>query len=524
MRTVLGSLLEDRARRNGGKAFLRYREQVVTYAEAADRARRVARGLADLGVDHGTHVGIFLPNRSEFVDTWFALATLGAVEVPVNVAHRGDLLRHVVKQSDVELLVTDAPLLERLAEVPEALGRVRAIVLVGDGPAPDDVVGRKVVPFDDLLGAAPLAGESKVAHSDPLAIIYTSGTTGRSKGAICCHAYYLALAADYVAQHRIVEDDCLYCYLPLFHVNAQAFTICGALVANATVALTERFSASRFWGEVRAYGCTVFNAHGATLAMLFRQPERPDDADNRVRVVHATPAPPWLYESFERRFGVKLQEDYGSTESGVICYMPYDEVRIGSCGLPLPEYEVRIVDENDDEVPSNTVGEIVSRPRAPWRMFSGYYRMPEETLHAFRNLFFHTGDLGRKDDDGYVYFAGRKADYLRRRGENVSCYEVENVLMNHPAVHECAVVGAPAEIGEEEVWAIVLRKPDAQVTELELVQFCESRLPYFAVPRFVSWAQSLPKTPTGKTEKFRLRADGPAAAWDRQRVGYKVRR
>jgi crotonobetaine/carnitine-CoA ligase len=344
--------------------------------------------------------------------------------------------------------------------------------------------------------------------SDPVAVMYTSGTTGRSKGAVVPHRYYLMMAAGFARNMRLGRDDVYYNCLPLFHAMAQLSGTMAPLCAGAKVVLVPRFSLSRFWDDCRGFGVTGFGAIAAMTSLLYNQPPSPQDRDHRVRFGFAVAVPAAIEQSFERRFGVRLINGFGMTEASQVTYMPYDQHRPGSCGRPVDFYELEIHDALDRPVPPGEVGEIVVRPRSHSLTMIGYHRMPEETVMAMRNLWLHTGDLGRFDDDGFLYFADRAKDAIRRRGENISSTEVEEALLKHPGVVEAAAYPVASELGEDDVMVAIVVAGDPAPTATDIVEHCVGELPGFAVPSFVRIVPELPKTPTMKTEKYRLRADG----------------
>jgi crotonobetaine/carnitine-CoA ligase len=323
--------------------------------------------------------------------------------------------------------------------------------------------------------------------------------------------------ADFVSQAmEMGEDDVYYTCLPLFHVNAQ-LSVLSAVLTGGCVALYERFSASAFWGQVRAVGATAVSLFGAMAYILHKQPPE-DDLPTSLRVCWAFPAPYDILEEFERRYGFKVLTAYASTEANFVAIGGVrDRLPSGSAGRVHPRFEVKVVDAEDREVPAGTAGEIVTRPRDPFTMMEGYYRMPETTVEVFRNLWYHTGDAGRIDDDGYLYFIDRIKDVIRRRGENISSYEVEQVITSHPAVAECAAVAARSELSEDEVMAVVVPREGATIEPAEIVAWCNDRMAYFMVPRFIRIVAELPKTPTGKVEKYQLRAAATSTGtWDSQ--------
>jgi crotonobetaine/carnitine-CoA ligase len=317
----------------------------------------------------------------------------------------------------------------------------------------------------------------------------------------------------------------LYNAFPLYHANARYNTVLTAMIVDGTAVLRDRFSVSGFWDVCRAEGVTAFNYMGAVLMMLHKQPTQPDDADNPVRRAFGAPAPVEIFDDFQRRFGVQLVEVYGSTELGIATMNTVEEFRLGSCGRAAPSYEIEIHDEHDERCPPGVTGEIVARSRQPHAMFEEYVGMADATVAAFRNQWFHTGDRGRIDGDGYVYYVDRMKDCIRRRGENISSWEVERSIATSDGVAEVAVVGVPSELTEEEVLAVVVVRPGTTLTPERLLDHCQQRLPHFAVPRYVRFVDELPKTPSQRVEKYKLRSEGVTAeTWDRAAHGYDVRR
>ncbi|MHB1345382.1 MAG: AMP-binding protein, partial [Thermoleophilia bacterium] len=432
----------------------------------------------------------------------------------------------IVDQSDSKLLVVDGSFLERLLPLQDHLPKLLSVVVVG--PAPAEAFAAIKIPalsFDEFLAAPPAALDIQVHPSDPQSIIYTSGTTGVSKGALGCHTFWIVVAERLLEIRDGGPDDVFYTFMPLYHFNAQVLTVLTAMIAGARMVLSDRFSASRFWDDIRRAGATQFNYLGAVMPILAKQPERPDDLDNPARIALGAGCPPAVMEEVERRFGITCMEGFGMTEIGIPIHVRLDDRRPGSCGRPLDIYDIRLVDDDDHEVPTGEPGEIVFRPRVPHTMMQGYYNMPEKTLEAYRNLWFHSGDLARRDADGYYYFIDRKKDSLRRRGENISSFEVERTINQHPAVLESAAVAVKSELAEDEVKICVVLRPGATLSPEELVRWADERMPSFAVPRYVEFLEKLPKTPTERTQKYLLKEAGvTAATWDREKAGVGVRR
>jgi crotonobetaine/carnitine-CoA ligase len=523
---VIGELIDDRARRNGDKIFLRFKDQKFTYDEIRRYSNRCANAFKNLGIAKGDKVSIMLPNCPEYLYLWFGLAKIGAVEVPVNTSYKGEFLRHIVDQSDSRIFVIAHEFLDRLKLIEDALKKVERVVVLG-GIQKQEAAKFKIpmMSFEELFDDSENPVDVKVLPSDALSIIYTSGTTGLSKGALGPHNFWIVCAAKMLEYRDGRRDDIFYTFMPLYHFNAQCLTTVTTLVAEAQMVLAERFSASRFWDEVRHYGATQFNYLGGVIPILAKQPPKPNDLDNPIRIALGAGCPQAVMEEVEKRFGMKCLEGFGMTEIGIPIHVRVNDRRPGSCGKPMDIYEIKLFDDQDNEVPAEEVGEIVFRPRDPFVMMLEYYNMPEKTLETFRNLWFHTGDLAKQDEDGYFYFVDRKKDALRRRGENISSFEVERAVNSHPSVLESAAVAVPSEVGEDEVKICVVLKLGATLTPEELIRYCNDRMPYFAVPRFVEFMESLPKTPTERVEKYKLKQAGITAnTWDREKAGIKVTR
>ena len=518
-----GELLEEKAKKNKDKVFLYFEDKKVTYKEINDIANRVANGFLKLGVQKRDNMCIMLPNCPEFLYTWFGLAKIGAVEVPVNIALKGDFLRYIIDNCDAKIMVIDNQFLERVKFIQDDLPKLERLIIIGD-----EVEGMKFAstPFGELLNNTADTPLIDIDPYDTEAIIYTSGTTGNPKGVMISHGYYSQMAAANVKYRDLTSNDIVYTPLPLFHGNAQGLTTIPCLVADAQLVLAERLRATQFWDEIRKYKATQFNFIGAMLTFIYKQPEKEDDADNPVRIAFGAPTPKQFCMDFKRRFNLRFVEPFGLTESGIICHNLYDdETKLGSFGKVSDGYEVKLVNDDDMEMPTGEVGEIISRTTKPNFMMSGYYKMPEKTLEAFKNLWFHTGDYGRKDEDGYFYFVDRKKDYLRVRGENISSMQIEAAINSHPKITESAALGVCSDVGEDEMLLYVVLKSGEQLKPEELLSFCEERIPRFAIPRFVEFIDELPKTPTERVEKYKLKERGLTPnTWDREKAGYKLKR
>ncbi|MFC5523143.1 AMP-binding protein [Polaromonas jejuensis] len=517
----LGEELRKAAAEAPDKVFIRMVQGEWTYRQVDSETDLVAAGLARLKVQRGQNVTLMLPNCIEFAIAWFALSKLGAVTAPVNTSFRGAALANAINLVKSRLVLVHASLLPQLREVLQELGSIENIVVVDEVGTPPEEGGRPVIAYVELRKHGLLETASlspPVRFSELSLLLYTSGTTGRSKAAMISHRFVLGQAGVVIQGLGLRSDDVLYCPYPMFHLDAAVMTIAPALLLRGVAAIGEKFSVSRYWDEVRALGATVFDFMGATLTMLWKQAPKPNDRDNPARLGWGVPLPAWAPQ-FEERFGCRLVELYGLTEAGTMIYTPLDKPRrLGSCGKPAGPFEVQLVDEDGTAVPAGGAGELVIRATQPSLLMDGYFGMPEETLAAFRNLWFHTGDVLRADEDGYLYFVGRRKDVVRRRGENISAAEVEMGVEGHPDVLECAVIGVPSDMTEEEVMVCVVARESAGLTPQALADFCATRMARFMVPRYIRFLQSLPKTPTDKVEKFRLLQEGITAdTWDREK-------
>jgi crotonobetaine/carnitine-CoA ligase len=517
-------ILKMRAEREGKKPFLYFQDQVVDFGALDKNANKAAHLLRECGVKKGDHVCLFLPNCPEFLYLWFGLAKIGGVMVPLNVNLRGDGLRYIIHHCDARWIVVDERLYDAYAFVEKDLPEIKQKIWKGEMDPP----ARNFYSLRHLMEAAEDKAPPgvKIKDEDPLGLIYTSGTTGPPKGAMISHFNYLNSGQVWVKDiidYR--EDDIFFTTLPLFHANAQMFTTMGSLLSGRPFVLRERFSASQFFDEIRQYGATIFNYIGGMLTMLMKQPERPDDADTPARATFGGAAPREIWRDFERRFKLTIIEGFGLTESGGVCLCnPPDKIKVGSIGKPLSFCEVTIWDENNMEVPIGQNGEIVVQEKVPFSMFLGYYKQPDKTKEAWEGGWFHTGDRGYQDENGYFYFIDRIKECIRRRGENISAFEIEKVVNSHPKVLESAAVPVPSELGEDEVMLYVILRPHKELSPEELIAYCEERMAYFMVPRYVEFVKELPKTPTEKIQKFELRKRGTRNAWDREKAGYKLKR
>jgi len=516
---VLRNLLERRAAEMPDTTFAIFPDgSSWTYREARDAARTTANALRALGVGQGDRVISWQPNSADGLRTWFGLNYLGAVYVPINLAYRGKLLEHVVRLAEAKLIVAHRDLAPRLADVDRS--RLEAAVLLG-GP-PSRIEGLAAHAADALASTdtslPPL--ERELAPWDTESIIFTSGTTGPSKGVLSsyCHLFWMSTSPPYLG-----PSDRFMLNLPLFHVGGT-LPVTVMLAHGGSISMVDAFNTEAFWSTVRSTGITTTILLGVMAGFLLKQPERSDDKDHPLKTVTMVP----LNEAgpaFKKRFGSDVYTHFNMTEISMPIYSEANPTALGSAGRPRPGVSVRIVDENDCEAPVGAVGELVVRTDCPWAMNHGYARNPEATARAWRNGWFHTGDAFRKDAEGVYFFVDRMKDAIRRRGENISSFEVESEILMHPSVREAAAIGVPNEIAEDEVMAVVALVEGAQLDHVEFISFLAPRMPHFMVPRYVRVVEGLPRTPTQKVEKHVLRAEGVTAdTWDREKAGILIKR
>lgn len=520
---TLPELLVRQAQRHGERALFVAGAVRWSFAQALDQARAWGAVLQRAGIGRGDRVALLCSNRAEFLQMLLGCAWTGAVAVPINTASRGAQLRHILGNSGARLLVTEA----------EGLQVVLALDTLGGEPLPLETIwvldGHPDGAADARCTAYPSADAARadaapVRPADTLAILYTSGTTGLSKGVCCPHGQFFWWGAHTSTLLGLVEGDVLLTTLPLFHTNAMnAFF--QALMSGATLVVEKRFSASAFWSTLVRHQATVTYVLGAMVPILLSKDATADDKAHRVRIALAPGVPPQFHADFTERFGMALLDGYGSTESNFVIGADIAEQRPGTMGRVRPGFEARVVDEDDNELPAGTPGELLLRASEPFAFATGYFGMPDKTVEAWRNLWFHTGDRVVCDADGYFTFMDRLKDAIRRRGENISSYEVEQVLLSHPAVAVAAVFPVKSEMAEDEVMTTIVLREGATLGEIELMQFCEPRLSYFAVPRYVEFLAQLPATENGKIQKFKLRERGVTpGTWDREAAGYQLKR
>jgi crotonobetaine/carnitine-CoA ligase len=520
---TINDLIEEKAKENEEKVWLEFQDgRTFTYRGIYTQSLKLAAGLKENGVHAGDHVALFAPNSPEWILSYFAILLLGAVPVTVNTGFIKDPLVYNLKASNTSFAIVDTRLLAKYIEIQDKVDFIKQVMVIGkDKAAETEGLAKPLRFIEDLLTTNSGTIERATPNGkDPCAMILTSGTTGPSKVVADCHAQFISTALFLVDAGAIAPDSVVYTYLPLFHIMALDMATLASMIANAKMVLVESFNPAIFWEHVQKYHVTHFHAVGPILEMLFKQPPSKWEK-NHGSLTAVAYCSKEIWTTAQERFKIAITGGYGSTEVGIPVSAPSDINRAGenppgACGLVGPHVEVEIMDESGEMLPPGKVGEIVVRPKIPWTIFTEYYGMPEATSKAFLGLWFHTGDAGYFDKDGYLYFVDRLKDAIRRKGENISSYEVEQILLKNPKIAEVIVVPAPSEVGEDEVMAVIV--PGVDLTPEEVIEYSKENMPHFWVPRYIRFVDNLPRTPTGKIEKFKMRKQGLTAdTFDRKK-------
>jgi crotonobetaine/carnitine-CoA ligase len=506
---ILAALLEYRATEHPDQIFLKMPGVRMAWGEFYANVLRVARGFRDAGARPGERVAIMLPNCPEFLFAHFGAVCAGLSPVPVNTAQRGETLAFLLRDSDARAIVIDEALWPQYEPVREDGKRVE--IVRGEPPIPSSTALTEVL-------AGPAEEPPVEEGAGTFGVLYTSGTTGPPKGVVPTRTDIAPLLAMWQAM-EVQTGETIYTCLPLFHGNPLAISVLGAVFLDAQIAVSERFSASRFWNEVREFEAVEFNHVGAVIPILLKQPERSDDRDNPMRVCLSAGCPPHAWEPFQDRFRVKIVEQFSMVDAPG--YLINLDGRVGSMGKPVAGCEATILDDDGNEAPAGHVGELALRAAEGRTHY--YLNQPDATEEAFRGGWFHTGDLAWRDDEGFFYYAGRKKESMRRRGENVSAWEVENVVNQFPGVLESAAHAVASEFGEDEIKVVVVLRDGGRVDPAALLDFCATRMASYAVPRYVEIRSEIPKTPTERPRYADLKAEGLTdRTWDREAAGWRL--
>lgn len=501
-----------------------------TYATFVGTAATLARALQANGIGRGDRVAIQCASGLPHLHAWLACGLIGATEVPINPLLRGEPLTHILATARPSLAVVDGDLLAAFLEAQKSVGAVKTLVVTGGAiTAPSPPAVPKLIDYCDIVGAGPSPiPKATVWPSDIGSVMFTSGTTGPSKGAELPNAQLCLMARQAIDAIRLVPEDCFYCIHPLNHIAGKYMGVLAIFAVGGRLVLDLRFDATTWIASIRASGATASIAHGPMIEMIVAQPSGRQDRDHALRRLMCCPMPKHLWGDVEARFGLKAVEMWGMTEVGCPIWTEMDGPHVpGSCGRVLSQWcDLRILDpDTDEELPLGEVGEIAVRPRFPSTAMAGYLERPDETVKAWRNLWFHTGDAARIDSDGHVYFVGRLKERIRRRSENISAYDIEVAAMAYPSIREAAAVGVPSGFeGDDDIKLCLVSDPDTPLQPHDLIAFLARRLPPFMVPRYIETRVALPRTPTNKVRKRELSAEGVTPeTWDRRAAQVRLR-
>jgi crotonobetaine/carnitine-CoA ligase len=523
-------LVEEAAKIYGKKTFIYYKEQEVSFQALNDLTNKTANAFLAAGIKKGDRVAIMLLNRPEFLYIWFGLNKIGASMVPLNTAFTAYEVEYQLNNSESKFVATDKDHYDTVNKTLDKCSLLGKIILLDS-----DIKPKKGVLFDNFIRDQPIELKAfEINTNDEAAILYTSGTTGNPKGCIADQFYYLNAGRAYVREQIITSEDRILTPLPLFHMNAQIISTIVALLSGASLILIDRFHSSTWWDDIKKYKATIFHYLGVIPSILMSLPERKDDYHQNTLYGVGGGVLKDIHEKFERRFNVQLLEIYGSTEAGGLFLTRRGakdrKVGTGCFGRLFPEAEAMIVDDDDRELPDGQIGELVTRSSDPNNRrkgyFRGYLKDPEATAKAWKNGWFHTGDFCKRDAEGYYYFVDRKKDMIRRSGENISATEVESVILLHPKVQDVAAIAVPDKLRVEEVKVYIVAKEGQDLKPEDIIHWCEERLAYYKIPRYIEFRKDLHKTETQKIKKLVLKKekdDLTKACWDRT-VHMKLKR
>ncbi len=524
---VIRNLVKAQAEANPERIYIQQAEdgESLSFRELYELTNRISHGLQSLGLGKGDTALTMVQIRLESIYLWLGNCVNGSIEVPVNNAYKGNMLSYIVNDAKAKAMFVDMRFLGRVLMEEKKLEFLKTLVVLNSESHALEAVQRgsgiDIRSWESFIAdteATETELPEPVSYKDAACLLYTSGTTGPSKGVIWTYAQGHENAT--AGASYLDGEDTFYSPFPSNHISQKLF-VYRFLETGGKLILRNGFSVSSFWDDIRKYGCTGTGLLGAMADFIRKQPATPEDADNPLRAIFLVPLIKEVNE-IRKRFNIKVYSFFNMTEICPVTFISDEELSSRqSCGRLREGFDARLVDDDDEEVPVGEVGEFVLRPRDPWVFMRGYWGNPEKTVETWQNLWMHTGDVFYKDEEGHYYYVDRKKDAIRRRGENISSMEVEREILAHPNALECAVVGVPSEYGEEEVKAVVVIAPGEALAPEELLKFLDERMPRYMIPRFLEFADSIPKTPTLKVQKKKLREEGlNEKTWDREEAGF----
>lgn len=530
---TIGHIVEDKGITHGNSTFMFFKDAEYSYKKLHEESNRIANALKEMGIRKGDKVVTILPNLPEYLYIWWGIVKLGAVNVPINNNYRGAGLVDVINRCDAKMaFVHEGLILDRFRAVQGDLELMNQVIVAHSLEGRPSTVEERNIRFNsyslkDLMLAPADSPGIDVFNYDPASIDYTSGTTGRPKGAVLSHEYMVYFAEHKVMHMETGPQDVIYNCLPMFNLTGEVETCFAAFLADGKFALSEGFNPKTFWDDIRKYNCTEFVSMGGVFSLVEKEPPKPDEADNPLKKMYIIPCRPDFEQRIKKRFNIEhMVEIFGQTESGISAYRDLHNPVLGSAGRAHCDYQIKIFDEHDNEVPSGTEGEIVIRPLKSHIILEEYYKMPDKTAEAMRNCWWHTGDIGKMDENGNLFFIRRKQECIRVRGNFISNTDIEQVVNSHDAILESAVYGVPDNTGEEEdVMVAIKLKEDAILIPEDLLRHVEKNVPYYAVPRYVRFVTDFEKTPTMRIIRVGLQKEGVVPGiWDRRKTGFKLSR
>ncbi len=513
-------LIEEKARKYGDRTFLLFEDKEFSFRQMDENANRVANYLLTLGAGKSKGVAIIMGNSPQYLDVYIGSQKIGMYSIPINTSLRGDSLLYILDHSDAEFVVIDEEFLDAYKKIADKVEKRKTVIVNRSTPAGESALPQGMLNLSDAYGQKPNKPNIKYDKNDICFILYTSGTTGLPKGVMYRYGKTTVKLLSIPANALYKKSDILYTSLPLFHGNALWLCVTQAMHRGCKVVLARKFSASKFWDEMRKYKVTEFNTIGAMIPILMKQPPKENDRDNCVRFTISAACPVDEWEKFEKRFGIKIYEAYGSVDGGGKSIMNMGNAPVGSIGKPAPNTVYRLVDNEGNDVPDGTPGQLIFESKGKKKSVE-YFKNEKAGNDKLKGGWIYTGDLVRRDKNGYLYFVGRNAEFMRIKGENVSAYEVEHTIQKHPSVLEAAVYAVPSELAEDEIMACVSLVEGHTLKEADLIESLKEDLAKFAVPRFVKIVKEFPKTETQRIIKKELEKKGiVAGTYDAQKNQY----